>query len=184
MVAPVSVMLNGSKALRDVSRAKRSGPRCGVGVSAMSGETNRLMAMGQQIGGDKPLPRELDVLLSSGEQVTIALLSMALMQLGVSAKSLLGDQVAVHTDSAFGKARIERIDTQRSRADLDQGLVLVVAGFQGSMGMVISRLWVVAGRIRQQSLLQQRYMLTSVKFVRMWTAYIPLTHASSKMRGA
>ena len=119
---------------RRVARYKEAGHDVVVVVSAMSGETNRLMAMGQQIGGDKPLPRELDVLLSSGEQVTIALLSMALMQLGVSAKSLLGDQVAVHTDSAFGKARIERIDTRTLRVDLDQGLVLVVAGFQGVNG--------------------------------------------------
>ncbi|MEC7560148.1 MAG: aspartate kinase [Pseudomonadota bacterium] len=119
---------------RRVARYKEAGHDVVVVVSAMSGETNRLMAMGQQIGGDKPLPRELDVLLSSGEQVTIALLSMALMQLGVSAKSLLGDQVAVHTDSAFGKARIERIDTQTLTADLDQGVVPVVAGFQGVNG--------------------------------------------------
>ena len=119
---------------RRVARYKEAGQDVVVVVSAMSGETNRLMAMGQQIGGDKPLPRELDVLLSSGEQVTIALLSMALMQLGVSAKSLLGDQVAVHTDSAFGKARIERIDTQTLKADLDQGVVPVVAGFQGVNG--------------------------------------------------
>ena len=119
---------------RRVARYKEAGHDVVVVVSAMSGETNRLMAMGQQIGGDKPLPRELDVLLSSGEQVTIALLSMALMQLGVSAKSLLGDQVAVHTDSAFGKARIERIDTQTLKADLDQGVVPVVAGFQGVNG--------------------------------------------------
>ncbi|MED5582047.1 MAG: aspartate kinase [Pseudomonadota bacterium] len=119
---------------RRVARYKEAGHDVVVVVSAMSGETNRLMAMGQQIGGDKPLPRELDVLLSSGEQVTIALLSVALMQLGVSAKSLLGDQVAVHTDSAFGKARIERIDTQTLKADLDQGVVPVVAGFQGVNG--------------------------------------------------
>ncbi|MEC7138467.1 MAG: aspartate kinase [Pseudomonadota bacterium] len=119
---------------RRVARYKEAGHDVVVVVSAMSGETNRLMAMGQQIGGDKPLPRELDALLSSGEQVTIALLSMALMQLGVSAKSLLGDQVAVHTDSAFGKARIERIDTQTLKADLDQGVVPVVAGFQGVNG--------------------------------------------------
>ena len=119
---------------RRVARYKEAGHDVVVVVSAMSGETNRLMAMGQQIGGDKPLPRELDVLLSSGEQVTIALLSMALMQLGVSAKSLLGDQVAVHTDSAFGKARIERIDAQTLKADLDQGVVPVVAGFQGVNG--------------------------------------------------
>jgi aspartate kinase len=114
-----------------VASYKKAGHDVVVVVSAMSGETNRLMAMGKQIGGDKPLPRELDVLLSSGEQVTIALLSMALSQLGVAARSFLGDQVAVRTDSAHGKARIEHIDTQTLKADLDQGMVPVVAGFQG-----------------------------------------------------
>ena len=101
------------------------------------------------------------------------------MQLGVSAKSLLGDQVAVHTDSAFGKARIERIDTQTLKADLDQGVV-VVAGFQGvnGDGDIDSGSW----RVGYGSCSCSSYMLTSVKFVRMWT-YIPLTHVI-KMRGA
>lgn len=114
-----------------VARYKKDGHHVAVVVSAMSGETNRLMSLGQQIGGEKPLPRELDVLLSSGEQVTIALLSMALTKLGLTAKSFLGDQIEVRTDSAHGKARIERIDTQKLRECLELGTVPVVAGFQG-----------------------------------------------------
>ena len=97
----------------------------------MSGETNRLMALGQAAGGEKPEPRELDVLLASGEQVTIALLSMALGQIGIAARSFLGDQVAVQTDHAFGKARIEQINTQKLSSTLEQRAVPVVAGFQG-----------------------------------------------------
>jgi aspartate kinase len=96
----------------------------------MSGETNRLIALAKEIS---PIPnaRELDVVASTGEQVTIGLLSMALMELGLKAKSYTGAQVKVLTDSAFTKARIERIDENRMRADLDAGFVVVVAGFQG-----------------------------------------------------
>jgi len=79
----------------------------------------------------EPNPRELDVLVSTGEQVTIALLSMALMDLGVKAKSYTGSQVRILTDDAFTKARILKIDEERMRADLDAGFVAVVAGFQG-----------------------------------------------------
>ena len=114
-----------------VARYKQAGHDVVVVVSAMSGETNRLMALGQAAGGEKPEPRELDVLLASGEQVTIALLSMALGQIGIAARSFLGDQVAVQTDHAFGKARIEQIDTQKLSSTLEQGAVPVVAGFQG-----------------------------------------------------
>ncbi|HCO61021.1 MAG TPA: aspartate kinase, partial [Porticoccaceae bacterium] len=101
-----------------------------VAVSAMSGETNRLIALAQEIS-ETPSPREMDVLVSTGEQVTIALLSMALEKIGCPARSYTGAQVRILTDSAHGKARIEHIDTERMRADLDQGRVLVVAGFQG-----------------------------------------------------
>lgn len=101
-----------------------------VVVSAMSGETNRLIGLAKAINPE-PDPRELDVMLSTGEQVTIALLAMALLKRGVSAKSYTGTQVAIQTDSAFNKARIEAIDDQRMRADLAAGKVIVVAGFQG-----------------------------------------------------
>ena len=114
-----------------VLRYKKAGHDVVVVVSAMSGETNRLMALGQQIAGAKPDARELDVLLSSGEQVTIALLSMALAELGIKARSFLGDQIEVRTDSLHGKARIENIDTQKLMHELEQGAVPVVAGFQG-----------------------------------------------------
>ena len=102
-----------------------------VVVSAMSGETNRLTELARSLGDFPPLPREFDVLLSTGEQVTIALLSMALSQIGVEAKSYTGSQVHILTDSAHNKARILDIDDQHIRADLDQGRVVVVAGFQG-----------------------------------------------------
>jgi aspartate kinase len=101
-----------------------------VVVSAMSGETNRLIALADAIT-DEPEPRELDVLVSTGEQVTIALLSMALMKRGCEARSYTGSQVRVLTDSAHTKARIRQIDEQLMRADLKAGRVVVVAGFQG-----------------------------------------------------
>ena len=113
-----------------VARYKAKGHQVVVVVSAMSGETNRLIALAKQIQ-DNPDPRELDVMVSTGEQVTIALLSMALKDLGLKAKSYTGAQVRILTDSAFTKARILSIDEQKMRADLDAGNVVVVAGFQG-----------------------------------------------------
>ena len=113
-----------------VARWKAQGHQVVVVPSAMSGETNRLIALAKEIS-PIPDPRELDVVASTGEQVTIGLLSMALMEQGVKAKSYTGAQVKVLTDSAFTKARIERIDESRMRADLEAGYVVVVAGFQG-----------------------------------------------------
>lgn len=101
-----------------------------VVVSAMSGETNRLIGLAHQIQ-DRPVPREMDVLVSTGEQVTTALLSMALTKRGVMAKSYNGSQVRILTDDAHTKARIREIDDARMRADLEAGYVVVVAGFQG-----------------------------------------------------
>lgn len=101
-----------------------------VVVSAMSGETNRLIALAQQIQ-EVPDPREMDVLVSTGEQVTIALLSMALKKLGCDARSYTGGQVRILTDNAHTKARIQAIDEANMRADLAAGRVVVVAGFQG-----------------------------------------------------
>ncbi|MDP3517186.1 MAG: aspartate kinase [Pseudohongiella sp.] len=101
-----------------------------VVVSAMSGETNRLIALAEQIQS-QPTPRELDVLVSTGEQVTMALLTMALQKRGCSAKSLTGSQVQILTDAAHTRARIRQIDDKRIRAELANGSVVVVAGFQG-----------------------------------------------------
>jgi aspartate kinase len=101
-----------------------------VVVSAMSGETNRLIDLARAIQ-EQPEPRELDVLVSTGEQVTTALLSMALTKRGKPAKSYNGSQVRILTDDAHTKARIREIDDARLRADLNAGLVVVVAGFQG-----------------------------------------------------
>ncbi len=113
-----------------VQRFREQGHDIVVVVSAMSGETNRLVELAHQMH-DTPTPRELDVILSTGEQVTIALLSMALNRRNCPAKSYTGWQVAIKTDSQHNKARIESIDTQTMRADLDAGRVVVVAGFQG-----------------------------------------------------
>jgi aspartate kinase len=101
-----------------------------VVVSAMSGETNRLVDLGRSVA-TRPVARETDVLLAAGEQVTIALLAMALCDRGHPGKSYLADQVAIRTDSSFGRARISAIDTERLQADLASGIVPVVAGFQG-----------------------------------------------------
>jgi len=101
-----------------------------VVVSAMSGETNRLIALAKEIQ-DQPTPRELDVLVSTGEQVTIALLCMALHKRGYKARSYTGNQVRILTDSAYTKARIQQIDEANMRADLKEGCIVVVAGFQG-----------------------------------------------------
>jgi aspartate kinase len=104
-----------------------------VVVSAMSGETNRLVALGRSVS-PRPALREMDVLQASGEQVTAALLAMALCDRGHAGKSYLADQVAIRTDSSFGKARISGIDTERLLADVAAGCVPVVAGFQGVDG--------------------------------------------------
>ena len=101
-----------------------------VVVSAMSGETNRLLELAGAVS-DRPAPRELDVLLATGEQATIALLSMALEKRGCPARSYTGGQVHILTDSAHNKARIRDIDAERVGADLSEGRVVVVAGFQG-----------------------------------------------------
>ncbi|MDC7712779.1 aspartate kinase [Vogesella sp. LYT5W] len=115
---------------RRVAKWKAQGHDVVVVVSAMSGETNRLIALAKEIQ-DQPDPRELDVIISTGEQVTIGLLSMALKEIGVEAKSYCGWQVRVVTDSAFNKARIQSIDEAAMRGDLTEGRVVVVAGFQG-----------------------------------------------------
>ncbi|MDH5219287.1 MAG: aspartate kinase, partial [Gammaproteobacteria bacterium] len=101
-----------------------------VAVSAMSGETNRLTTLAEEIN-DRPSAREMDVLLSTGEQVTIALLTMALQKLGCKARSYTGAQVRIQTDSEHGKARIQDINDTNVRKDLAEGCVVVVAGFQG-----------------------------------------------------
>jgi len=113
-----------------VARFRADGHSMVVVVSAMSGETNRLIAMAHEVQ-ERPVAREMDVLISTGEQVTTALLSMALNKRGVKAKSYNGSQVRILTDDSHTKARIREIDDARLHADLEQGYVVVVAGFQG-----------------------------------------------------
>ncbi|MGB5602124.1 MAG: aspartate kinase [Gammaproteobacteria bacterium] len=108
----------------------KNGEQVVVAVSAMSGETNRLIALAEEMS-EQPHPREMDVLVSTGEQVTIALLTMALHDRGCDAKSYTGSQIRMLTDSAHGKARIREIQCDAIHHDLDIGRVVVVAGFQG-----------------------------------------------------
>ena len=115
---------------RRVAKWRAAGHRLVVVPSAMAGETNRLLALAGQVQA-QPDPRELDVVASTGEQVTIGLLAMALLELGVKARSLTGWQVRVLTNSAFNKARISRIEVNSINAALDEGMVAIVAGFQG-----------------------------------------------------
>ncbi|MDO5768383.1 MAG: aspartate kinase [Psychrobacter sp.] len=113
-----------------VKRWHDNGHQVVVVVSAMSGETNRLIDLARQISST-PDPREYDQMVSTGEQVSISLLSMAIQDLGIGARSFTGGQVAIKTDSAFNKARIQHIDAHKIRAQLDAGNVVIVAGFQG-----------------------------------------------------
>lgn len=115
---------------RRVARYKAMGHQVVVVVSAMSGETNRLIGLAKELMAE-PHPRELDMMLSTGEQITIAMTAMALIDLGIKAKSYTGAQVKILTDNAHTKARILNIDQVNLKADLDAGYVCVVAGFQG-----------------------------------------------------
>src|SRR5258707_251589 len=113
-----------------IAAFKAAGHQLVVVVSAMSGETDRLISLAKEVQSD-PDPREFDVVVSTGEQVTIGLLCMALLERGVKARSYTGGQVRILTDSSHTKARIRKIDEERMRADLAEGRLLVIAGFQG-----------------------------------------------------
>ncbi len=113
-----------------VKRWHDNGHQVVVVVSAMSGETNRLIDLARQISA-QPDPREYDQMVSTGEQVSISLLAMAIQDLGIGARSMTGRQVAIKTDTSYNKARIESIDDENIRQQLDAGNVVIVAGFQG-----------------------------------------------------
>jgi len=115
---------------RRVVRQHQKGDQMVVVVSAMAGDTNRLVALSKDIH-DLPEGREYDVLVSTGEQVTIALLALAIQNMGVPAVSYLGHQVRILTDNSYSKARIKSIDSENLHRDLKEGKVVVVAGFQG-----------------------------------------------------
>ncbi len=113
-----------------VAKGWREGNKMVVVLSAMAGETDRLLALAKELADD-PDPRELDVLLATGEQVTVSLFSMFLKSQGLSATSLLSHQARIYTDRAYGRARIIGIDTTRIREELKKGRIVTVAGFQG-----------------------------------------------------
>ncbi len=116
---------------RRVVDSVEAGHRVAVVVSAMAGETDQLVAWAHEIGGDRPVPREYDVLLSTGEQRTIALLAMAIQSLGHPARSFTGAQVGMRTDTVHTRARIASIDAEPIHRVLEDGAVAVIAGFQG-----------------------------------------------------
>ncbi len=113
-----------------IIRTVQAGHKVVAVVSAMAGDTNRLLGLAQQIDV-KAASRELDVLAAAGEQVSVALLAIALIKRGYPAVSLLADQVSIRTDNKFGRARIEQVETHRLQQELEQGHIVVVAGFQG-----------------------------------------------------
>ena len=115
---------------RLVEATYKAGHQLVVVLSAMSGETDRLLKLAKELSAD-PDDREMDVLLSSGERVTIALMAITLKKMGIKARSFTGRQVGIVTDSAHTKARVARVDTERVLADLNEGVVPIVAGFQG-----------------------------------------------------
>jgi aspartate kinase len=116
---------------RRVVDTVRAGNQVAVVVSAMSGETNQLVALAHELGGESPDPREFDVLVATGEQKTIALLSMAIQQLGQAARSFTGAQMGMRTDTSHTRARIESVDKEVLSRTLAEGCVAVLAGFQG-----------------------------------------------------
>ena len=119
------------KAVADrVADCARAGDQVVVVVSAMGGETDRLVGLGNEVA-PRPPPREVDVLLSAGEQVSIALVTMALLERGCPARSWLGSQVRIRTDANHTRARIEEVDVERLREDIATGVIPVIAGFQG-----------------------------------------------------
>jgi len=115
---------------KKVKATINAGHKVVVVLSAMSGETNRMIALAKELNAN-PSPREMDVLLTTGEQTTIALLSMALHDLGVDAVSMTGDQIRLKTDGCHSKARILDVETTNIQKHLQAGTVVVVAGFQG-----------------------------------------------------
>jgi hypothetical protein len=149
----------------------------------MSGETNRLLGLAKQISA-QPDERECDVLVSTGEQVTVALLAMVLKDMGYPAFSLLGHQVQISTDSAFGRARIKHISAERLLTGLNEGNIAVVAGFQGvdeddnitTLGRGGSDTTAVARRMRVKSIRM------SMEFIAPTRAFVPMPTSSIAFR--
>ena len=125
-----------------------------VVLSAMAGQTDGLIGLASEVV-DEPDPRELDVLISTGEQVSVALLAMAIKSMGYDACSLLGFQAAIYTDDSYGRARVHNIETERIKKELEQGRIVTVAGFQGLDDHGISQPWEEAVPIPLPSLWQR-----------------------------
>ena len=153
-----------------IAKNHATGDQLIVVVSAMSGETNRLLGLASDLTPN-PSPRELDVLVSTGEQVSMALLSMALHARGIPALSLKGSQVAIRTDSSHNKARIQSIDDRRLRSEMAAGKVVVVAGLKALMKMEKRQRWGAAALIHLRSLWRLRLRRMNARFIQMLMAY-------------
>ena len=145
-----------------------------VVLSAMGKYTDELITMAQDIS-EKPPKREMDMLFTIGEQMSVALMSMAMDSLGVPAVSLNAFQVAMHTTSVYGNARLKRIDTERIRRELDSRKIVVVTGVPGGLiNMMIIQLWEEEALIPRQLPLRQLCMQMPVRYIQTWTEFIQL----------
>ena len=144
-----------------------------VVLSAMGKMTDELIEMAKNINPE-PSRREMDMLLTTGEQTSVALAAMAFATLNVPAISLNAFQVAMHTTSNYSNARLKRIDTERIRTELDQKKIVIVTGFQGINNTAIIQRWAAAVPIPRLWLWQQLLRLMPVRYIPMWTAYTPL----------
>lgn len=181
------VMKFGGSSVGDTERMKRvakrvvekqsEGHQCVVVVSAMGDTTDELIDQAKLLNEQLPA-RELDMLMTTGEQISIALLSMAIQQLGHEAVSFTGWQAGFRTESDFGRARITDIQPQRVLDALSSNKIVVVAGFKGCLQRETLRRWDVVDLIRRRLRWRRRFKRTPVKFTRMWTAYIQQIHGS------
>lgn len=146
-----------------------------VVLSAMGKYTDELIDMAKQVN-ENPPKREMDMLFTIGEQMSVSLMAMAMNSLKVPAISLNAFQVAMHTTSVYGNARLKRIDVERIRHELEQRKIVIVTGFQGITSMTITQLLVVVVQIQQLLHLQRHLTLMRVRYTQMWMEYIQQIH--------
>ena len=168
---------------RRVAHYHAQGHQLVIVVSAMSGETNRLLGLAKELSA-QPDPRELDVIAATGEQVTIGLLAIALQEMGLPARSYTGGQVRILTNNAYTKARILEIDEGAMRRDLEEGTIVIVAGFQGEDAEGNITTLGRGGRIRPAWHWPRRFTPTSARSTRTSTASTRPIRASFPRRGA
>lgn len=166
-VATPEKMLNiANRVLRD----RKPGDKIVIVVSAMGDTTDDLLALASKVS-DINHGREMDMLLATGEQISISLMAMTFRKLGVPAVSLTGPQAGIIAGGAFGKATIDDVKPERVFKELEEGKIVIVAGFQGLMKMAMWRHWAAVAAMRQRWHSQVRCMQICVRFSPMWMAY-------------